>query len=90
MYTIENGLGPKWRWLAVFLHVYNHLFLFHRNAIQSNTLTQQLYSQLASIFGTDNFLMSTTDVALLGDISSISIMHVAIGLVCASIVGQLF
>ena len=32
--------------------------------------------------------MSTTDVALLGDISSISIMHVAIGLVCASIVGS--
>ena len=32
--------------------------------------------------------MSTKEVALLGDISNISIMHVAIGLICAAIVGS--
>ena len=32
--------------------------------------------------------MSTKEVALLGDVSSISIMHVTIGLICATIVGS--
>ena len=60
MYTIENGLGPNWRWLAVVFACFTIICSFFTgNAIQSNTLTQQLYSQLASIFGTDNFLMST-------------------------------
>ena len=77
MYTIENGLGPNWRWLAVVFACFTIICSFFTgNAIQSNTLTQQLYSQLASILGTDNFLMSTREVALLGDVSSISIMHI--------------
>lgn len=89
MYTIENGLGPNWRWLAVVFACFTIICSFFTgNAIQSNTLTQQLYSQLASIFGTDNFLMSTKEVALLGDVSNISIMHVTIGLICAAIVGS--
>ena len=28
MYTIENGLGPKWRWLAVFFACFTTFFLF--------------------------------------------------------------
>ncbi len=89
MYTIENGLGPNWRWLAVVFACFAIICSFFTgNAIQSNTLTTQLYDQLASIFGTDNFLMSTKEVYLLGDVSNISIMHVAIGLICAAIVGS--
>ena len=89
MYTIENGLGPKWRWLAVTFACFAIICSFFTgNAIQSNTLTQQLYAQILSITGPDNALMVTNSFTLLGSESNISIMHVIIGLSCAAIVGS--
>lgn len=89
MYTIENGLGPKWRWLAVTFACFAIICSFFTgNAIQSNTLTQQLYAQIGSMIGSDNALMATNSITLLGSESNISIMHVIIGLACASIVGS--
>ncbi len=89
MYTIENGLGPQWRWLAVTFACFAIICSFFTgNAIQSNTLTQQLYAQILSITGPDNALMATNSIALFGSESNISIMHVIIGLACASIVGS--
>ena len=89
MYTIENGLGPKWRWLAATFACFAIICSFFTgNAIQSNTLTQQLYAQILSITGPDNALMATNSITLLGSESNISIMHVIIGLACASIVGS--
>ena len=89
MYTIENGLGPQWRWLAVTFACFAIICSFFTgNAIQSNTLTQQLYAQILSITGPDNALMATNSITLLGSESNISIMHVIIGLACASIVGS--
>ena len=88
MYTIENGLGPKWRWLAATFACFTIICSFFTgNAIQSNTLTQQLYAQILSVTGPDNALMATNSISLLGSESNISIMHVIIGLACASIVG---
>jgi AGCS family alanine or glycine:cation symporter len=89
MYTIENGLGPKWRWLAVTFACFAIICSFFTgNAIQSNTLTQQLYAQILSITGPDNALMVTNSFTLLGSESNISMMHVIIGLSCAAIVGS--
>jgi len=89
MYTIENGLGPQWRWLAVTFACFAIICSFFTgNAIQSNTLTQQLYAQILTITGPDNALMATNSITLLGSESNISIMHVIIGLACASIVGS--
>ena len=90
MYTIENGLGPKWRWLAVFFACFTIICSFFTRECNSIEYTYTTTLQSASFYFLEQiiFLMSTTDVALLGDISSISIMHVAIGLVCASIVGS--
>ena len=89
MYTIENGLGPQWRWLAVTFACFAIICSFFTgNAIQSNTLTQQLYSQIGNIIGSDSALMTTNSITLLGSESNISIMHVIIGLACASIVGS--
>ena len=89
MYTIENGLGPKWRWLAVTFACFTIICSFFTgNAIQSNTLTQQLYAQILNVIGSDNAIMSTYSVTLLGSESNISIMHIVIGLSCAAIVGS--
>lgn len=89
MYTIENGLGPKWRWLAVTFACFTIICSFFTgNAIQSNTLTQQLYAQILNVVGSENAIMSTYSVTLLGSESNISIMHIIIGLSCAAIVGS--
>ena len=89
MYTIENGLGPKWRWLAVGFACFAVICSFFTgNAIQSNTLTQQVYSQLAVIFGDNHWIMETTEITVLGSDSHISIMHAILGLVTASLVGM--
>tara|TARA_B100000427_G_scaffold238711_1_gene201613 strand:- start:1802 stop:3748 length:1947 start_codon:yes stop_codon:yes gene_type:complete len=89
MYTIENGLGPKWRWLAVGFACFAVICSFFTgNAIQSNTLTQQVYSQLADLFGDNHWIINTTEVTVLGTDSHISIMHGILGLVTASLVGM--
>tara|TARA_Y100000996_G_scaffold229219_1_gene180358 strand:- start:490 stop:2478 length:1989 start_codon:yes stop_codon:yes gene_type:complete len=88
MYTIENGLGPKWRWLAVGFACFAVICSFFTgNAVQSNTLTQQVYNQFKDFFGNDSFLMSTKTFTILGADSDISIMHGIIGLITASLVG---
>jgi alanine or glycine:cation symporter, AGCS family len=89
MYTIENGLGPNWRWLAATFACFTIICSFFTgNAIQSNTLTQQLYAQISSVTGSDNALMVTNSFSILGSESNISIMHVIIGLTCSFIVGS--
>ena len=89
MYTIENGLGPKWRWLAVAFACFAVICSFFTgNAIQSFTLTEQVYSQLAVIFGDNHWIMETTEITVLGSDSHISIMHAILGLVTASLVGM--
>ena len=89
MYTIENGLGPKWRWLAVGFACFAIICSFFTgNAIQSNTLTQQVYSQFSNLFGNDGFIMATKTFTVLGADSHISIMHGIIGLITASLVAM--
>ena len=52
MYTIENGLGKKWRWLAVFFASFAVICSFATgNAIQSFTVSDQLYSEVSNVIG---------------------------------------
>ena len=47
MYYIKNGLGPKWRWLAVLFSTFGVLTVFGTgNATQVNTITTAINSAL--------------------------------------------
>ncbi|MGK9477148.1 alanine/glycine:cation symporter family protein [Melioribacter sp. OK-6-Me] len=56
MYTIEKGLGPKWRWLAIMFACFAVICSFATgNAIQAFTLSDQIYSEVTQIVGVNNF-----------------------------------
>jgi AGCS family alanine or glycine:cation symporter len=57
MYTIEKGLGKNWRWLAVAFACFAVICSFATgNAIQSFTVSDQVYSEVAQLLGTGSFL----------------------------------
>ena len=57
MYTIDKGLGKKWRWLAIVFACFAVICSFATgNAIQSFTLSDQLYSEMTQMLGNDHFL----------------------------------
>jgi len=57
MYTIEKGLGVKWRWLAVAFACFAVICSFATgNAIQSFTLSDQIYSEAVQILGPGHLL----------------------------------
>ena len=57
MYTIENGLGTQWRWLAVMFAAFAIICSFAMgNAVQSFTVSDQIYSEVAQFLGTEHFL----------------------------------
>jgi AGCS family alanine or glycine:cation symporter len=57
MYTIEKGLGTKWRWLAVAFACFAVICSFATgNAIQTFTVSDQIYSEVAQIVGQAHFL----------------------------------
>ena len=50
MYTIENGLGKNWRWVAVSFASFAIICSFATgNAIQSFTVSDQIYSEIKTI-----------------------------------------
>jgi|TARA_Y100000310_G_scaffold339471_1_gene432201 Na+/alanine symporter len=58
MYTIENGLGRKWRWMAVAFASFAIICSFATgNAIQSFTVSDQIYSEVADAV-TENYFDS--------------------------------
>ncbi len=85
MYTIEKGLGQKWRWLAVSFAIFAVICSFATgNAIQSFTVSDQIYSEVAQIVGTNHFLTIKHNV-FTG--FSVSIEQVINGLILSFIVG---
>ncbi len=57
MYTIERGLGKNWRWLAVAFAAFAIICSFATgNAIQSFTVSDQIYSEFSHVLGTEHFL----------------------------------
>ncbi|MEE9189623.1 MAG: sodium:alanine symporter family protein [Candidatus Neomarinimicrobiota bacterium] len=84
MYTIENGLGRSWRWLAVSFAVFAVICSFATgNAIQSFTVSDQLYSEATQILGSEHFL---TLKHVLWEGFSLSIQQALNGIVMAVIV----
>ena len=78
MYTIEKGLGKQWRWLAIIFAGFAVICSFATgNAIQSFTLSDQLYSEVSQLVGTEHFL---TIKHQLTDWYSVSVQQVINGL----------
>ena len=85
MYTIEKGLGRNWRWMAVAFAVFAVICSFATgNAIQAFTVSDQIYSEAAQIFGVDHFLTLKHNIIASFDLS---IMQVINGLALVAIIG---
>jgi AGCS family alanine or glycine:cation symporter len=85
MYTIEHGLGHNYRWLAVAFAVFAVICSFATgNAIQSFTVSDQIYSEVSQVVGVDHWL--TSKFALWQGFN-LSWQQIINGLIMASIVG---
>ena len=86
MYTIENGLGKKWRWMAVAFASFAIICSFATgNAIQSFTVSDQLYSEVSSVVGKEHFL--TLKHEIWSDFN-VSIFQALIGLLMSAVVAM--
>ena len=86
MYTIEKGLGRKWRWLAVAFASFAIICSFATgNAIQSFTVSDQIYSETVQILGQNHFL--TLKHTLWAGFE-LSVQQVINGLVLATLVAM--
>ena len=85
MYTIEKGLGIKWRWLAIIFACFAVICSFATgNAIQSFTLSDQIYSEVSQVVGAEHWL---TIKHQLTDWYSVSIQQIINGILIAGISG---
>ena len=63
MYTIENGLGKNWRWMAVAFASFAVICSFATgNSIQSFTVSDQLYSELSNLVGETHFMTTKHEI----------------------------
>jgi alanine or glycine:cation symporter, AGCS family len=86
MYTIERGLGKSWRWLAVAFACFAVICSFATgNAIQSFTVSDQVYSEMTQLLGQTHFL---TQKHLIFTGFDLSVQQVINGLILASLVGM--
>ncbi len=86
MYTIENGLGKNWRWMAVAFASFAVICSFATgNSIQSFTVSDQLYSELKNLLGTDHFLTIKHNI---WTGFGVSIFQIITGILMAVIVGM--
>ncbi|MBN1300405.1 MAG: alanine:cation symporter family protein [Melioribacteraceae bacterium] len=84
MYTIEKGLGPRYRWLAVAFASFAIICSFATgNAIQAFTVSDQIYSEVTQIVGTASFLTLKHSIF---EGFEVSLEQVINGLVLAGIV----
>jgi AGCS family alanine or glycine:cation symporter len=85
MYTIEKGLGPKWKWLAILFASFAVICSFATgNAIQAFTLSDQLFSETKQILGTASFW--TIQHNIIGNFS-VSYTQILIGLILSTLIG---
>jgi AGCS family alanine or glycine:cation symporter len=57
MYSIENGLGKNWRWMAVLFAAFAIICSFATgNAVQSFTVSDQIYSEVSNLVGNTHYL----------------------------------
>lgn len=85
MYTIEKGLGQNWRWLAIAFASFAVICSFATgNAIQAFTASDQMYSEVVQIVGSEHFL---TSKFTLFEGLTISIQQIINGLLLVTVVG---
>ena len=86
MYTIENGLGKNWRWMAVAFACFAVICSFATgNAIQSFTVSDQLSLELSNIVGNAHFLTIKHEI---WTGFGVSIFQFIIGIIMAATVGM--
>jgi len=85
MYTIERGLGKNWRWLAVAFACFAVICSFATgNAIQSFTVSDQVYSETVQLLGVNHFLTIKHSIF---ESFQLSVQQVINGIILAAIVG---
>ncbi|MGB5286871.1 MAG: amino acid carrier protein [Ignavibacteriaceae bacterium] len=85
MYTVEKGLGVKWRWLGVAFACFAVICSFATgNAIQSFTLSDQIYSEAVQILGTGHLLTIKHSVF---SGFELSIQQIINGIIISALVG---
>ena len=85
MYTISRGLGKRWHWMAVLFAAFAIICSFATgNAIQAFTVSDQIYSEVAQIVGSEHFL---TKKHLIINQFEISAQQIANGVFLSIIVG---
>jgi len=85
MYTIEKGLGSNWRWLAVAFACFAVICSFATgNAIQTFTVSDQIYSEVTQIVGQTHFL---TAKHIVFSNFALSVQQVINGIALSFIVG---
>jgi len=85
MYTIEKGLGTKYRWLAIAFACFAVICSFATgNAIQTFTVSDQIYSEATQLLGTTSFLTIKHTIFSGFDLS---VQQVINGIVLAVLVG---
>jgi len=85
MYTIEKGLGSNWRWLAVAFACFAVICSFATgNAIQTFTVSDQIYSEVTQIVGQTHFL---TAKHIVFSNFALSVQQVLNGIALSFIVG---
>ncbi len=85
MYTIEKGLGPNWRWMAVAFASFAVICSFATgNAIQSFTVSDQLYSEITQLFGSTSYFTLKHEIFTGFEVSMAQVVN---GIVLSAIVG---
>ena len=85
MYTISSGLGKKWHWMAVLFAAFAIICSFATgNAIQAFTVSDQIYSEVVQIVGSEHFL--TTKRLIINEFS-ISLQQIMNGIFLSIVVG---
>ena len=85
MYTIENGMGKKWSWMAIAFAGFAIICSFATgNAIQSFTVSDQIYSESIQLFGSEHFLTIKRSFLNLFEFSFQQVIN---GIILSSIVG---
>ncbi|MEL1228613.1 MAG: sodium:alanine symporter family protein [Candidatus Neomarinimicrobiota bacterium] len=85
MYTIEKGLGKQWRWLAIVFAGFTIICSFATgNAVQSNTLSLQIYSEISQVIGIEHFLTIKREFF---NSYSVSVLQIINGVIIAGIAG---
>ena len=86
MYTIDNALGKNWRWMAVAFASFAVICSFATgNAIQSFTVSDQIYSEISGVIGQTHYLTLKHE---LWTGFHVSILQFINGIVMATVVGM--